>query len=145
MFHYLDFFFIFTQTVIRYNLPIFIKIFSLFLLLTYSSYVFKIILPLVIYAYDYNYIVNELCEEKNNPVNNCFGTCQLTKLIQKQLTSDKDESVIVQIDYLKIPHFTQSPILIIDCSASVKHIAYHIEKELIYSKKPHIPPPKMKI
>ena len=49
------------------------------------------------------------------------------------------------IDYLKIPHFTQSSILTIDCSASLQHIAYNIEKELIYSKKPHIPPPKMKI
>jgi len=44
------------------------------------------------YALNYDYIVKELCEQKEEEVNNCKGKCHLSKRIQE--TSDDSNSTI---------------------------------------------------
>lgn len=44
---------------------------------------FKPILPVLEYAVNYDYIVNELCENKLKPELKCNGKCHLTKELAK--------------------------------------------------------------
>ncbi|MFN4199292.1 MAG: hypothetical protein ACK4FS_09730 [Flavobacterium sp.] len=50
----------------------------------------KPIIPFVEYALNYDYIVKELCEQKEEEVNTCNGKCHLSKRIQE--TSDDSNS-----------------------------------------------------
>ncbi len=43
------------------------------------------ILPIVDYLVNYNYIVNELCENRDKPVLACNGKCYLEKQVKQQL------------------------------------------------------------
>lgn len=51
---------------------------------------FKPIIPFMEYALNYDYIVKELCEQKEEEVNTCNGKCHLSKRIQE--TSDDSNS-----------------------------------------------------
>ena len=44
--------------------------------------------PVLEYLVNYNYIVNELCENRDKPVLTCNGKCYLDKQVQKQLQPD---------------------------------------------------------
>lgn len=48
--------------------------------------------PLVEYAVNYEYIVENLCENKEEPVLKCNGKCYLSKQIVKETQNDKKES-----------------------------------------------------
>lgn len=41
------------------------------------------VVPVITYYIDYDYIVAELCENKDKPVLKCHGKCHLTKEIEK--------------------------------------------------------------
>ena len=60
-----------------------LKIISLFFLILYSSYVFRIVFPLIDYVVNYSFIVHELCEQKDNLDNLCMGKCHLQKEIKR--------------------------------------------------------------
>ncbi|UII80410.1 hypothetical protein [Flagellimonas sp. CMM7] len=44
----------------------------------------KPLYPIAEYIVNYDYIVNNLCENKDKPVLNCDGKCYLSKLIAKE-------------------------------------------------------------
>lgn len=60
-------------------------IFALFL-------VFKPFVPIVEYWVNYDYIVSELCENKEKPELQCNGKCYLSKEIAKNQTEDSTEN-----------------------------------------------------
>lgn len=125
------------------SLTITIKIINTVLLLTYFTYVFRVILPLVDYIINYNFIVTELCEQKDEVINNCLGKCHLTKEISKQSELPDKDNLIIKIDLLKIPHIVQlekSSSLLNEFRKSNKN--KFIEKEIKLTSKPNLPPPK---
>ena len=68
---------------------------GLILLAVYEFHVFRIIVPLIDYAINYNYIVTQLCEQKDEIDNNCKGKCHLSKEIQREAeNSNKSESIV---------------------------------------------------
>jgi len=58
-------------------------------------------LPVLEYLVNYDYIVNELCENREKPVLSCNGKCYLGDQVEKQLDLDHNEQVPLppQIDY----------------------------------------------
>ena len=125
------------------ELRITIKLINTVLLLTYFTYVFRVIFPLVDYALNYNFIVTELCEQKDEVENKCLGKCHLTKEISKQVELPDKDNLIIKIDLLKIPHITQyekSNSLLIDFRISNPN--NYVEKEIRLTSEPKLPPPK---
>jgi len=57
--------------------------------------------PVLEYLINYNYIVNELCENRDKPVLACNGKCYLEDQVEKQLNhDDKDQAPLPPpIDY----------------------------------------------
>jgi len=57
--------------------------------------------PVLEYLINYNYIVNELCENRDKPVLTCNGKCYLADQVEKQMKLDhKDQTPLPpQIDY----------------------------------------------
>jgi hypothetical protein len=47
--------------------------------------------PVLEYLINYNYIANELCENKDKPVLTCNGKCYLADQVEKQLNLDTHE------------------------------------------------------
>lgn len=84
----------------------YLKILNLILLLIYSSYVFRSVFPLVDYVINYNFIVSELCEQKDNPENMCMGKCHLQKEMKKQVTEESNPKQLVVLENFKIDHIT---------------------------------------
>ena len=118
------------------------KLIGALLLFTYFTYVFRVLIPLINYSINYNYIVEELCKERELEDNTCLGKCHLANEIKKQVDPITNNTQIPQIDLLKIPHFMNSNKneFINDFStiSFQKNSAF-----LIYSViKPIIPPPK---
>jgi len=50
-------------------------------------------LPIVEYFVNYNYIVNELCENRDKPILTCNGKCYLEKEVTKQQNLDHEQKV----------------------------------------------------
>ena len=47
--------------------------------------------PVLEYLINYNYIVNELCENQDKPILTCNGKCYLADQVEKQLNLDTHE------------------------------------------------------
>ena len=61
-----------------------------FVIIIALALLLKPIMPVAGYIINYNYIANELCENKNNKALNCNGKCQLKKELAK--ASDSADS-----------------------------------------------------
>jgi hypothetical protein len=61
-----------------------------FLLNLYLLALVQPALPILEYLINYDYIVNELCENKDKPVMACNGKCYLGDQVDKQLDLDKE-------------------------------------------------------
>lgn len=70
------------------------KIFSILLLFAFGLIVIKPIVPFAYFVYNYKYIKEELCENKNKPELHCDGKCFLKKEIKKQRSDKLPESII---------------------------------------------------
>jgi len=110
--------------------------------MVYLFSVFRIVIPLLDYTINFNYIVTEKCVEKDSLENLCLGQCYLSEKVLKQLETPEEENSIVQIEYINIPHLFSSE----DWQSANKHykIAYS-DLQLLDSyttTKPLVPPPK---
>ncbi len=50
-------------------------------------------LPIVEYFVNYNYIVDELCENRDKPILTCNGKCYLEKQVTKQQNLDREQKI----------------------------------------------------
>ena len=66
------------------------KLLTYALILSYLLISINAFVPLVSYVINYNYIVEELCVEKDLEVNNCKGCCQLKTEVSKNLETEKE-------------------------------------------------------
>lgn len=55
-------------------------------------WLFRPFVPIVEYVANYDYIVNKLCENKENKEMDCEGKCYLSKKIAKTQTEDSTEN-----------------------------------------------------
>ena len=58
-------------------------------------------LPVLEYLVNYDYIVNELCENRDKPILTCNGKCYLGDQVEKQLDRGPDQQIPLppQIDF----------------------------------------------
>jgi hypothetical protein len=61
-------------------------------------------LPVIDYLVNYNYIVKELCENRDKPVLSCNGKCYLEKQVKEQLnlTHSEEAPMPPKVDFEKI-------------------------------------------
>jgi len=120
------------------------KLFNLFFLSIYLSFVLRVAFPLIEYGVNYNYIAEELCEQKDNLANECHGKCYLASQFKKQVNPDENnQAKIANTDFIKIPHIVNSKAI----EESYKPIINKIDNfNLHYSNthaKPITPPPEL--
>jgi len=79
-------------------------IFTHIFLNLYILVIVQPILPIIDYLVNYNYIVNELCENRDKPVLACNGKCYLEKQVEQQLNlrANKEIPNPPKVDYEKI-------------------------------------------
>ncbi len=70
-------------------------------------------LPVIDYLVNYNYIVTELCENRDKPILTCNGKCYLEKQVKQQLnlTHSEEAPMPPKVDFeklisLKVKKFT---------------------------------------
>jgi hypothetical protein len=63
--------------------------------------------PLINYAVNYSYIVEELCVERDLEVNNCNGNCQLKTQVSKNLETENETKTPkpIVIKEVETPYF----------------------------------------
>ena len=62
-------------------------------------------LPILEYLVNYNYIVSELCKNRNKPILSCNGKCYLEKQVEQQLNHDrssKETDMPPKVDFEKL-------------------------------------------
>ncbi len=78
-------------------------IFTHFLLNIYILAIVQPALPVLEYMLNYNYIVSELCENRDKPILTCNGKCYLEKQVEQQLnlSHNKEAPNPPKVDYEK--------------------------------------------
>ena len=77
------------------------KLISIVLIASLSGTVFLPFVPYLTYFSNYNYIVNHLCENRNNPDVDCNGACYLNKEIEESHNhehGDKDRKTTHNVE-----------------------------------------------
>jgi len=115
------------------------KTFYTFLLTAYLLYSFEFLLPYLDYIINFEYIISNLCEQKDEEVNMCMGGCYLEKEMEKK-DNEKDETASFKENMHQTLHYVSnhSAILIINC----RKITFHINDiYLIDNTLPVLTPP----
>lgn len=120
------------------------KIFTAVVLILYTSLVIRTFLPVLYYAVNYNYIVTQLCVQREDPDNLCKGSCFLNETIKKQFEDrqKKQSTSIITFANLFIPHVGESDET--DFIEPIKNITYFLYKEPLTEQfvTPSTPPPR---
>ncbi len=80
-------------------------------------------IPILEYFVNYNYIVEELCENRDNPILTCNGKCYLEKQVKKQNNLDHkhDSPIPPEVDLEKfITLKTKSFVYQVDFDVNIK-------------------------
>lgn len=72
-------------------------------------YIFKPIFPVATYIIQYDYIVNELCVNKDKPTLNCNGKCHLMKELAKASNDDQKENKDYKFPVFETISFLEAP------------------------------------
>ncbi len=122
------------------------KLIVIFLLTCYFLMTFNYLSPLIAHHVNIEYIVEYLCEQREEEVNHCMGSCQLNKTIMDELTKTESDnnkkSALITINRIS-PHYTN------DCDylkkPFLKQESYQTESSslMFFYTKPQTPPPKI--
>lgn len=121
------------------------KTFTTFFLVLYSTTAFNFIIPVLGYYVFYDYIISELCIQKDAEENLCMGKCHLKKQIQNESTTDKkpeQKNSLVEMETYS-PHFLDYNDLIKNYqkpSRVYKRFLYNLRS---CSAEPVTPPPQL--
>lgn len=121
----------------------YLKILNLILLLVYSSYVFRSVFPLVDYVINFNFIVSELCEQKDNPENMCMGKCHLQKEMKKQVDEEGSKKQLVVLENIKFDHIAYSNAQSGSQPTFIKFFISDFKSANLLPCEPLLPPPKI--
>jgi hypothetical protein len=109
----------------------------------YTSYVFRIVFPILDYIINYSFIVAEMCIQKDDPDSMCYGKCYLSNELKKQMTREKNQKEIVNIEFINIPHVyarkIEMPKFLYELTF---YISYSNSQKLHFYFDPLTPPPK---
>ena len=77
----------------------------------YLLAMFQPLYPILEYVIHYDYIVEELCENRDKPVSDCHGKCYLGKqLVQEDTNSDQNPSPVPpSVDFDKLMTLKYAP------------------------------------
>jgi hypothetical protein len=120
-----------------------IQAISFFLLFIYMTGAFRIFAPYISYQLNYQYISTVLCENKDKPVMDCKGKCQLNKEIKKNAEEEaKKQPALQNIQAEEIP--SEKPYYTTPRFYLLKEVSYASYSEQYLSNAlSHItPPPK---
>ena len=84
------------------------RVLTYFLIFAYSLISINAFVPLINYAINYNFIVEELCVERDFDVNNCNGSCQLKTQVSKNLETENESKTPkpIVIKEVETPYFS---------------------------------------
>ncbi|HLR76355.1 MAG TPA: hypothetical protein VK106_01755 [Balneolaceae bacterium] len=120
------------------------KAVSILVLLSVLATMMQFTLPYLWYYSNYDYIVNELCENRDNPGMHCNGTCQLKKMIHKEHKHNEQKPVPPTSQKHKIDLF----VVLNEPTAELTPISFssiHYLSQIhsIWFFKPPVPPPRI--
>jgi hypothetical protein len=116
-----------------------------FLLLIYLFGSFQPVLPLIDYLVNYDYIVENLCEQRNELENLCMGSCYLNeqlkeKILEQQSKPEKSEA---KINLLMLSfHFAEDDRQELKTFEDFQYFHYLTIDLRSYKTKPLLPPPQ---
>lgn len=99
----------------------------------------EMFIPYLEFIYNFRYIVENLCEKRDEEVNMCMGSCHLEKEMEKK-DNEKDEAPLLKENMHQTLHYVSNHtvILIINC----RKITFHINDiSLIDNTLPVLTPP----
>jgi hypothetical protein len=84
------------------------RLFTYFLIFAYTLISINAFVPLINFAINYNFIVEELCVERDYKVNDCNGSCQLKTQVSKNLETENEtnKSKPIVIKEVETPYFS---------------------------------------
>lgn len=99
----------------------------------------EIFIPYLEFIYNFRYIVENLCEKRDEEVNMCMGSCHLEKEMKKK-DNEKDEAPLLKENTDQTLHYVSNHIviLIINCR---EIIFYNNDISLIDNVLPVLTPP----
>ena len=122
------------------------------LITIYCLIIFKDFIPELVYELNFDYIVQNLCEQKDEPENLCMGHCYLNKKVKDLIAEEKktkEDSKSVPVNYnlktLEV-HFAASKNFEIDFNnlQTNKQFFYNTCTYLSFNNtEPLLPPPKL--
>ncbi len=121
---------------------------SLILVVMTMNYL-RIVGPFFDYVINYDYIVTELCVEKDEPVNDCCGSCVVSENLTTIIEDEQDDASIPEKSQQKnvkelMPHF------LLTRQVPVAHFGSKIPNHFVLAEnpvkrehKPDTPPPRL--
>ncbi len=81
----------------------------------------RVVLPILCYTFDYDYIVKNLCDYRNNPKKNCRGRCYLEKELAKtnKTSSGSNKVEVAPLDMFFTPNIDFFTIKILQYSRKI--------------------------
>ncbi|MBK7867524.1 MAG: hypothetical protein IPJ75_11395 [Ignavibacteriales bacterium] len=121
---------------------------SLILVVMTLNYL-RIVGPFFDYALNYDYIVSELCVEKDEPVNDCCGSCVVSDNLTTIIEDEQEDASIPGSSQQKsikelMPHFLltrQIPVL--NFGSKIPNHFATVENPVKRGHKPDTPPPRI--
>ena len=121
------------------------KTVSIFILFTYFTVTFNLFVPVLGYYVFLDYIVNELCVQKDFEENLCMGQCHLKKQIEQQAETENKSEQKGSLPKTEnhSPHYVnQLLVKIISGKPDISYCYFQLKLKTHYSQ-PLIPPPKL--
>lgn len=121
---------------------------SLVLVVITLNYI-RIVGPFFDYIVNYDYIVTELCVQKDEVVNDCCGSCVVTKNLNKVIEDEREDAPTQGKNDQKsikelMPHFISGkPVLSLNFASSAPGYFSITKYPLEREHQPDIPPPKI--
>ena len=103
------------------------------------------VLPVLEYLINYDYIVNELCENRDKPILTCNGKCYLGDQVEKQLDRgpDQQKPLPPQIDFeefISLQADFQNEQVSFDAYSEVNHLKPTTLEDSLYARSLLRPP-----
>jgi len=102
-------------------------------------------LPVLEYLVNYDYIVNELCENRDKPILTCNGKCYLGDQVEKQLERGTDQPIPLppEIDFkefISLQTKLQDENEPIDLGSKLQHVSPTSLEDSLYARSLLRPP-----
>lgn len=121
---------------------------SLILIVMTLNYL-RIVGPFFDYAMNYEYIVTELCVEKDEPVNDCCGSCVVSENLTTIIEDEQEETSIPGKNQQKsikelMPHFLLTgQIPFSNFGSTIPNYFVIVENPVKREHRPDTPPPRI--